>query len=237
MVAIVLFYVLTIGELLNTVLFPTHPVTSWLMLSSAASTTHSLRLARAQDKKVSYVWLLAARRAHAQHQEVLKELYAYSQSQISPFSESELVYEITASDPADSDNKSKLFEYYLKNQMIDVFYRDLYKWGADAMDEEWTPKLYIVGYDFLKRNDPERALVFWQWAAWLSPSWSHMWIEYATLLQSLGRHEEAVRALKKCSKDIYAGAHCLDLLEDFKMNDPPPLGFYNAIIRGDLHEK
>jgi hypothetical protein len=135
---------------------------------------------------------------------------------------------------------SPLFEYQRETYVRFLFKQkrfiqladELKTRGVYGLDYRWSARLYGVGYDFFASGAYDEALVFWRTAAQASPTWSHVWIEYASLLLAM-RDENGARAvLDRCSMAPHAGPHCQETARSVARNESPPPGYYRDIILG-----
>ncbi len=120
-------------------------------------------------------------------------------------------------------------EYYIQflfqqNDIINLR-EELQRKSGLGLNESWTKKLYTVGYYLLSEHDSNLVSDFWRVAAKTSPSWSHVQIEYASLLLTLNKKEEAKSIINTCINDIHAREHCRIALTWLTSNQFPQPGY------------
>lgn len=138
-------------------------------------------------------------------------------------------------DPLNGSIRNDYMNYLLLHKQYDDMRIELEKRGQEGVTGVWTIPLYSVGLLLAQKGEVGYALPFWRVAAQLSPSWSHMWIEYASLLVANGNSIGARKALVRCGKDMYAGPHCLGALRHFDYDEFPPVGYYQKEIQNEEH--
>lgn len=189
-----------------------------------------LETAQTNEKNVSTAWIYMAEKFHKGNPVVLNALADYALNVQNDADRERLLARINELDPYNVEYRNKWIEYLVSHHRVDATQDDLERRGFEGLDEKWTPHLYILGLELLRKGALQDALLFWRVAAIISPSWSHMWIEYASLLNHLGKNTLAKESLEFCSKDTFAGPHCQDILEKFMRNDMPPPGIYSFIL-------
>jgi len=90
-------------------------------------------------------------------------------------------------------------------------------------------KLYDQGLAVLSADNPD-VITYWCTAGEISPSWSHIQIECASVLAAFNKEKEALNVLKACSNDKYAGEHCRQVYKQYTDHNFTPPGFYCKMI-------
>lgn len=230
-VAIALFYIITSAEILLITFIPKNTVSMWFSLTSAASSSYILSNAQKQERFVSPLFIDVLQKIHSHHPEVLTQIHSYSKKTGRTHDEERMLRSIAAADPMNAENISALYAYYFLRRDIPELRKYVLLWGADGLSESWTPKFYSIGLTLIRDGHPEEAVIFWKWAALLSPSWSHVWIEYASLIERVYGEEPAGRALDRCVQDAYASLHCTEALRIFREQESlPDPGVFDWII-------
>ena len=129
-------------------------------------------------------------------------------------------------DSHNTDHRKAYVTFLVDNHLFAELREELLARGGFALNENWSSRLYKIGLEFVQKKTPRGALPFWRAAAVTSRSWSHVQIEYASLLRTLGQSDDAHDVLVKCEKDVYAGSHCREALYYFDINEPTPPGYY-----------
>lgn len=132
--------------------------------------------------------------------------------------------------PYNTEHRKAYLTFLIDHHLNSLFRDELMARGKFALDQTWVSRLYTAGLTFIQESSLGDALPFWKTAAAVSPSWSHVQIEYASLLRTLGRPDEARNVLLTCGKDKSAGVHCMTALYYFDTNRPTPLGYYQEQI-------
>lgn len=133
-------------------------------------------------------------------------------------------------DPYNTEYRKEYVTFLVANNFIPELREELLARGGFALDESWSSRLYKFGFEFVQKKTLREALPFWRAAAVTSRSWSHVQIEYASLLRTLGQSDDARYVLVACEKDMYAGHHCGEALYYFDINEPTPPGYYKDEI-------
>lgn len=160
-------------------------------------------------------------------------IYELAQRAIQKRATSEAQARLKRAVELDSKNTTYRKEYVaflVANDLLPALHDELLARGGFALNESWSGRLYKIGLEFIQENTPREAVPFWRAAADVSRSWSHVQIEYASLLRTVGQSGAARNVLVRCGKDLNAGVHCREALHYFDINEPTPLGYYRDEI-------
>lgn len=132
--------------------------------------------------------------------------------------------------PQNPGHRLEYIQFLYGNNLLEQLSKELAARGDVGLNEGWKPRLYKIGLDYVHQGRFQSAVVFWKIATQVSPATSYMWIEYASLLNKLGRTDQALWALRRCEQDPFASAHCRESETYFIHQEAPPLGYYENII-------
>lgn len=132
-------------------------------------------------------------------------------------------------EPLNPKYRLSYVDYLIQNHLDAELVRELDDRRLLGLHETDIPMLYDKGLDVLMTDDPG-VISFWCAAAAISPTWSHIQIECASVLFKFKRQNEALSILDGCSKNIYAGQHCQEVYDLFINGNFTPPGFYCKMI-------
>lgn len=175
-------------------------------------------------------WLDGAEALHRGNPGVLFALARYYLHQGQGDRGMTFVQRANEADPFNKEYRNAWVELLMNQGRTAQLQQDLETIGFEGLEEKWTPGMYAFGLERIQQDDPMSAVPFWWAASEISPSSSHMWIEYAALLVSLGDADRADRVLGQCETDSLAGAHCREARTFFRRGEPTPVGYYKDVI-------
>lgn len=204
--------------------------TRWLVLLDANNTIISIEHAQAVKHQLPDAFVNAAAKIYGKQPEVLYVLAKERRARGHEGTYGAFLKEATTLAPFRAEYRNAWIEYLIQTHDTDALIRDIDTRRYEGLHEELTPSLYKVGLDMYHSGKMKEAELLWWAAARISPSWSHVWIEWASLFVVMGNRENARMVLDECSNDAYAKDHCQEAASLFISGTLPPPGEYAWII-------
>jgi len=89
--------------------------------------------------------------------------------------------------------------------------------------------LYLLGEEYLKSGDYQKAIYWWTKAKEILPEWSYFHLETASLYQKLGEEDKLKEVLNNCLEYFFPKEHCQSYL-DKKVIEVEEPGFWRDKI-------
>lgn len=226
----VLYYCFSLGASAVVTFFPRNNRLIWLMAFDAGDALYVLRDIRSLERSISQNWIRLVELFHRENPIVLYQLSQYALEQNDQENREKWLKHANELDPYNVEYRNALLEFFVTTQDRAGLKKDIEQRGFEGIEGGWTPALYASGLWYIRQERLSDALPLWRVAAEISPSWSHVWIEYAHLRHYLGERKQAEFILERCVKDIYAGAHCSQALENLRKGKAEALGIYEYVI-------
>lgn len=231
-VVLIIFYIYTTTAMLIMLFSPRSSAALPFSILYAGDAMYKLVLFKESKQEAPLWWLAAIQRIHAENASVLHALAEYQLAHHQKDAGLVLLTRALELDPENLEYKAQVFQFLYNNNLTGLMAKELSLRGGGGLGNEWSVRWYTIGLDFIRQGLPRKALVFWRAAANNTPSSSHMWIEYASLLLNVGQPDKSQQALALCEKDPIAGEHCREADYFFRRHEPTPLGYYRKIILG-----
>ena len=101
--------------------------------------------------------------------------------------------------------------------------------NLSSFDVHFAKEVYLLGEDFLKSGDYNKAIYWWTKAKEILPEWSYFHLEVASLYQKLGEEDKVKEVLNNCLEYFFPKEHCQSYL-DKKVIEVEEPGFWRDKI-------
>ncbi len=227
-----MFYVLSFSNIFLLLVAPTSRASLWASVLFAPDATIHIISAQKNHTTLPRLWIDAVVFFHRENPEIYYQFSIYEQGQGNQIDAEMYMYKADRLAPHQSEYRVALIQYLLDQKKYYAIEKDLGLRGEEGLSFSLMQPLYSAGYDLIVQGDVSAALPFWRVSAKLAPSWSHVRLEYISLLLALGKTDDANKELQQCEKNVYAGPHCQRQKGFLQQHPQQILGRYRSIILG-----
>ncbi len=227
-----MFYVLSFSNILLSLVAPTSKASLWASILFAPDATTHIINAQKNNTPLPRSWVDMVIYFHRENPDIYYQFSTYEKGRGNQIDAEAYLRQANRLAPYYSEYRIALLQLLLDQKKYYAIKKDLDLRGEEGLSSTLTQPLYSAGYDLITLGDVGGALPFWYVSARLSPSWSHVRLEYITLLLALGMTDEANKEFQLCEKNTYSGPHCHRQKEFLQQYPQQALGRYRSIILG-----